>query len=104
MRRGFAGVGARYPAPRRGAELHKRSAEASGETRSSDFTRIPAEWRIGSPVIEAAWNEAAHMERNDGVGHGTPKSQDNAGQISFDFYSDKDIIDAKMGIDEQVPL
>ena len=107
-------MGARYPAPRlvrrslgeggRGAELHKRSAEASGETRSSDFTRIPAEWRIGSPVIEAEWYEAAHMERNDGVGHRTPMSQDNVGAISFATCPDKDNIEARMGIDEQVLL
>jgi len=77
MQRGFDGVRARYPAPA-GARsctsplLLIRGAEASGETRSSDFIRTPAEWRIGSPVIEAAWYETAHTERNNGVGHGTP--------------------------------
>src|ERR1035437_10162864 len=62
---------------RRGAELHKpRTLDTGrGSERGNAVVRLhphPAERRIGSPLIEAAWFEAARTERNNGVGHGTP--------------------------------
>src|ERR1035437_7868123 len=62
---------------RRGAELHKpRTLDTGrGSERGNAVVRLhphPAEWRIGSPLIEGAWYEAARTERNNGVGHGTP--------------------------------
>jgi len=60
LRRGFAGVRARYPEPRRGAELHKPPIplRGRGSERGNEGRRLyphPVEWRIGSPSIEAAW-------------------------------------------------
>jgi hypothetical protein len=46
-----AGALSRTPQGRGAAQAE--GAEASGEARSSDFIRTPAEWRIGSPIIEA---------------------------------------------------
>jgi hypothetical protein len=80
-------VGARYPVPRRGAELHKpRTLDTGrGSERGNAVVRLypyPAEWRIGLPLIEAAWYDAAHTERDNGGGHGNPK-RGNAGPIVF---------------------
>lgn len=63
LRRGFAEVRARYPAPRRGAELHKRSAEASGETRSKT---LPALVGVTHRFARnrGCMDEAAYTERN----------------------------------------
>ena len=100
---------ARYPATRRGAELHKPCALATGRGSErgnavEDFTRMPAEWRIGSPVIEDAWYDAAHTERKQWPSVTKPRWGSNAGTIGIRRYRDKDIIDAKMGIDEQAFL
>ena len=68
MRRGFAGVRTRYPAPRRGAELHKRSAEASGETRSKTLSAP------GGVAHRFATNRGSHVRgqvRKDRGVHGT---------------------------------
>lgn len=77
MRRGFASGRARYPIPRRGAELHE--AEGGGSERGSaveDFTRKPkasgAEWRIGSPSIEEVWIRADQPKGTLGVLGSTP--------------------------------
>jgi len=68
------------PAGARSCTSGKRGSE-----RGNAVVRLhphPAEWRIGSPLIEAAWYDAAHPERNNGVGHGNPK-RGNAGTIVF---------------------
>ena len=70
-------MGARYPVPRRGAELHKPRIldTGRGSERGNAVVRLypyPVEWRIGSPLIEAAWYEAARTERYNGVGHENP--------------------------------
>jgi hypothetical protein len=101
-------VGARYPVPRRGAELHKPRTLYSGRgsERGNAVVRLhphPAEWRIGSPLIEAAWYDAAHPERNNGVSHGNPKRGD-ARPIVFVACPDNGITEEKTGTDEQAFL
>jgi len=56
MRRGFAGVRTRYPAPLRGAELHNHGLDPGRKRAGKRGRRLyphPAEWRICSPQIEA---------------------------------------------------